>query len=119
MEAFFDLVKDFQDPGVEYKSFGLQVPDELPFTLALLHSDMKPHKCPWMPVYWEAYLNKRMRLPDMYKQYYSYSLGGNAIDAMTRDTFNNFGKFYQKRARKKWYYPARSKNSFIVERKHI
>lgn len=120
IKAFFELVKQFYiDPKVHYRDFGLQVPDELAYTLAMLHSDVKPHQNVFVPIYWEVHQRRRLPLTEMYNQFYGYSIGGNSTDPITANTFNDLAKMYSERMKLGWHYPVRSKVEFVRERTHI
>ena len=120
VKDFFELVKQFYlEPKVSYRDFGLQVPDELAYTLAMLHSDIKPHESPFVPMYWEPFHRIRLNSEEMYNKYYGYSAGGNILDNLSKDFYNNLAKMYAQRRGKKWHYPMRNKLEFIAERKTI
>lgn len=120
VKAFFELVKSFYiEPKVAYRDFGMQVPDELAYTLAMLHSDIKPHENVYVPIYWEQHQRKRMPLSEMYNQFYGYSIGGNVVDPITAKTFNDLAQMYSERLKLGFYYPVRSKVEFVRERKNV
>ncbi len=117
IELFFKLVQEiYADPKIEYKKFGIGLPDELAFELAMLTTGIEPHKSPFIPFYWEQFEKKLMPVYEMYQKYYGYSLGGNVNTGQVANIYNNLANHYNKKFGVNGYFPARDKRSWLPER---
>ena len=95
-DKFFDLCKSiFDNPPINYTRFDGGVPDELAFQIAMMMTDIKPHKVPFLPFYWESYEKKMKKVPEIYNtEYYGYSIGGAAINSHQKLIYDNLVRFY-------------------------
>ena len=93
---FFELCRSiFDNPPVAYTRFDGGVPDELAFQIAMMMTDIKPHKTPFLPFYWESYEKKMRKVPEIYNtEFYGYSIGGAAINSHQKMIYDNLVKFY-------------------------
>lgn len=95
-KAFFDKVKEFYDnPPVPATKFAGDVADELPFAMACIECNFKPHKTPFVPVCWSQLDTKATYDIHKLKQnYYGYSVGGNAINSNMNAVYNTMAGSY-------------------------
>lgn len=117
-KEFFELVKKiYNDPEITYKRFNGGIADELAFQLAMKVMDMKPHKVPFLPFYWEHFEKKNARVSQI-KDYYGYSMGG----VMNRDEsvqiYNGLAHFYANQY-KAHPFLAKHKRSFLPMRQNL
>jgi hypothetical protein len=96
---------------------GGQMADELAFQIASMQTGLYPHKENWLPNFW----HRRDKInayayPYQLKQYYTYSIGGNANPPHVAGNYNNLAAFYYSKQGLQNPYKARDKRSFLPER---
>jgi hypothetical protein len=116
---FLQTQKNFDDMKINHVQFGSGIPDELPFTIAMLQTGIYPHVTPFLPCYWEAFMKKNMPATEMYLRYYAYSLGGAIQSKKIIDFYNNLAQFYCNKFGLGKYFPLMSKRNFLPERTNI
>lgn len=121
IKSFFDKSKHFFDnPGVDYNRFAGSVPDELAFQIAMIYSDIIPHKTPYLPFYWEAYEKKNKTAPELYKEdWYGYSMGGCTVSHSQKYIYDSLAKFYSNNFGVKYPFLSQNKRDVLQFRKHI
>ncbi|KKN74650.1 hypothetical protein LCGC14_0388520 [marine sediment metagenome] len=97
-KLFADAFKLFDEPLELNMQFNLGMPDELPFTIAMIKNDMYPHQDNYKPFYWEAAQKPPLRLEGaQLQQFYAYSMGGHMAHPIMKKTYDNYVKFYCKK----------------------
>jgi alpha-N-acetylglucosamine transferase len=93
---FFELCQTiFDNPPIKYTRFDGGVPDELAFQIAMMITDVKPHKTPYLPFYWELYEKKMKKVPEIYNtHFYGYSIGGAAVNSQQKMIYDSLVRFY-------------------------
>lgn len=93
---FFELCKSIYDsPPIKFTRFAGDVPDELAIQLAMMMTDIKPHKDRFLPFYWEHFEKKMKKVPEIYAtDYYGYSIGGAAVNSHQKSIYDNLVRFY-------------------------
>lgn len=120
VEEFFKCTQQiFDDIKVNHLQFGTGIPDELPFTIAMLQTGIYPHTTPWLPSYWQQYRNERLTPNDMYNMYYVYSCGGAMQSDAVKRFYNNLAQFYCNKSGLGHHFPLHSKRQFLPERINI
>ncbi len=95
-KLFADAFKLYDTDKVSpNRLFNGGMPDELPFTIAMIKNDLYPHLDSFLPVYWEAASRPPLRLTggDL-NQYYAYSMGGHIAHPIMKKTYDNLVQFY-------------------------
>jgi hypothetical protein len=118
---YFEYVKDsFDFPEVEYNRFGGTVPDELAFQIAMIKTEMEPHKTPYLVGYWEPYEKKQLNLSELYKtDKWFYSIGGNIMDPQMRLNYDTLAKIYATGFGIKYPFLSKNKRDVLLNRKNI
>lgn len=121
VREFFEIAKTaFDEPGVIYNRFAGTVPDELAFQIAMIKSDVAPHRLPFLPFYWEPYEKKNRVLSDLYKlPYYGYSIGGARLNPQQKNAYDTLAKVYARGFGLKFPLLSKSKNGVLPSRKDI
>lgn len=97
-KLFLDAFKIYDEPLELTRHFNGGMPDELPFSIAMIKNDIYPHIDNYRPFYWEAGQRPPLRLSNAdLKAYYAYSMGGNQAHPLMKEIYNNFVKFYGKK----------------------
>lgn len=95
-KLFADAFKLFDtDKITPNRFFNGGMPDELPFTIAMIKNGLYPHKDNFLPIYWEASNKPPLRLSggDL-NMYYGYSMGGHIAHPIMKKTYDNLVQFY-------------------------
>ncbi len=121
VKEFFKLAQQYFDhPEVDYNLFGGTVPDELAFQIAMMHSDIKPHKDKWLPFYWEPYHKQNLNQSNIYdKEWFGYSIGGNQITATQKHIYDSLADLYGKAFGVKFTFKSYSKKDVLKFREKI
>ena len=121
IENFFNLAQQyFDEPEIDFKRFDGGVPDELAFQIAMTKTDIKPHKVPFLPFYWEASERKNLNVPEVYKgDWFGYSIGGAHLTPVMKTIYNNLVKFYSAKFGIIHPFLCKSKSELFVNRKNI
>jgi hypothetical protein len=120
VKALFEQTKkNFENIKIKYMMFASCVPDELPFTIAMIQTGIYPHTSPYLPCYWEQFTRKNLPATEIYKNYYAYSCGGNLQDKNVKKFYDNLAQFYCNKFNLGHYFPLQSKRQFLPERSNI
>ena len=96
------------------------IPDEFPFSIAMIKTGIYPHIDGWTPGYWENLLHKRLDagngVSEMYKQYYFYSMGGAMTTPPMKKFYNNLVRYYGNKYGIKYLFEYRDKNKWVSGR---
>jgi hypothetical protein len=99
MAKFFKTVKEvFEKPKCKIVAFNGDLPDEFAFAIAMVKHEVYPHESPFIPLYW--YLtdkHKGTALSYVIKNYYGYSVGGNATPLQVRNNYDQLARAYFQR----------------------
>lgn len=109
----------YESPKVRHIDFGGGVPDELPYTIAMIENDMYPHIEVWRPIYWEAFDKQQPTEKVINERYFGVSLGGNIVPKYTRKIYTNLVMFYGRHHKMTTNPNIKDKRQFIDERKTI
>jgi len=112
---FIEAQKLFESPKVKYVDFADGIPDELPFSIAMVIKKMYPHQDNWRPIFWESFDRVQPQEKIIYQKYYGISLGGNIVPNYTRKIYLNLVSFYGMKTKK----PLKNKRDFLENRKTI
>ena len=96
-DKFFALVKEVtENLKVKHTLFGLGIPDELPFAIAMAKLKHYPHQDGYVRIFWEnTEHSKPFSNPSqMYKDWFGLSLGGNDNPKETVKLYNLLASFY-------------------------
>lgn len=118
---FFKTVKiEYSTIKVDHIDFNGGIPDELPFAIAMIKTEMYPHLADWKPIYWEAFEKKRLlnKATELYQSYFGVSFGGNIQEDFIKKFYNNLAQYYCNKFAQQ-YFPLKDKRSFIKERHTI
>ncbi len=100
--------------------FGVHIPDELYFNIAMALLKVMPHKLNWMPAYWSRLNGERMpNLPELYKDYYLLSFGSNAASPIMKRTYDNVMKVVAHKLRLPYLFKLKSKKEWAPGRLKI
>lgn len=118
-QFFTDAQSLFESPKVKHVDFADGVPDELPFTIAMVKNKIHPHIDKWRPVFWESFSKVQPVERDLWSSNDALSLGGNIVPKYTKRVYNNLVRWYgnQFGCQNVWF--ARDKRSFINSRQVI
>ena len=104
-KLFSDASKYYDDETYNHVYFNGGMPDELPFTIAMIKNKIYPHIDNYLPVYWEAATNPPRRLSGAeLNAFMAYSMGGHIPHPTMKKTYNNFVQFYYKKFQKQYPY---------------
>jgi len=109
----------FESPKIDYKPFARSLPDELAFEIAMLKTGIYPHAAPFIPFYWEHFERRRLKVSEIYQNYFAYSLGGNIVNKTCASIYKSLATNYNKQFGINGYFPAKDKKSFLPERQQI
>lgn len=120
-KLFKDAQKEFDNVKVIYEDFNGSVPDELPFSIAMIKNGIYPHLVNWRPFYWEAFDKKRLLRDSttLFAQYYGVSFGGNFQEELIKKFYNNLVRFYANAWGLQNIFPLKDKRSFLPNRHTI
>lgn len=120
-KEFFELSqKYFDSPMVDYNMFSGTVPDELAFQIAMMHSEIKPHKENFLPFYWEPFHKMNLQTPMIYdREWYGYSIGGNSVTTTQKYIYDGLAELYARNFGVKYPYKAYSKKDVIKFREKV
>lgn len=121
VKRLFDAANSaFDEPKLEFKRFAGSIPDELAFQIAMMETGMKPHKTPYLPMYWEPYEKKNLTVHELYKtEYFGYSVGGNLLSTQQKTIYDGLVKFYSKLFGIKYAFLAVNKREALPTRANI
>jgi len=105
----------FDKPKIKVKEFAGGLPDEFAFNIAMLQTNIYPHKDNYRLLYWRP-LDKAKTLPDVLKQYSGMSIGGNAVIDQSKHQYNIMAGTYGREAGIEHVWKAISKKRFLNER---
>ncbi len=118
MKAFFATVKkEFLNPKCEVVKFDGDLPDEFAFAMAMLKHKIYPHACPYKPLYW--FLTDKAlgsSLSYCIKNYYGYSVGGNATPENVRRIYDQLTAAYAQRLKLPKPFRLRQKRQILASR---
>jgi len=118
-KLFIQAQKNYETLKINYVLFGKDIPDELPFSIAMMQTGIYPHKSPYLPFYWEQFENKNLKATEIYENYYAYSLGGAIQNENVKRFYNNLAQFYCNKLGLGNYFPLISKRRWLKERVNI
>lgn len=120
VQEFFEVAqRAYLDPKIEYKKFAFHLPDELAFEIAMIHTGLYPHKEMFMPFYWEQYEKRGLKRHEIQAQYYGLSIGGNLLTEGEKQMYNELANIANSKFGISGYFDARSKMSWLIERKEL
>ncbi len=111
-KLFNEAKKIFDNPPNEFKKFGMGIADELAFEVAMMKTGVYPHAYPFLPFYWEQFERKSTPIYEIYKDFYAYSMGGNANIGQMANIYNNLAQHYNGKFGINGYFPAKDKKSW-------
>ena len=118
-DVIFEAARWFYDDGkLLTRQFAGDKPDEPFFNLAMALHEVKPHKAPWQPTYWQPAVKKVMNAMEVKQTYYAFSAGGNQLPPHQQRIYDEL----LKNASSKMNTPGMKiahKMSYLKERKHI
>ena len=118
ISAFFETVKnEFLKPKCEVVKFDGDLPDEFAFAMAMLQHKLYPHQCPYKPLYW--FLTDKAlgsSLSYCLKNYYGYSVGGNATPENVRRIYDQLTAAYSQRLNLPKPFRLRQKRQILASR---
>ena len=118
-KLFKQAQKNYETLKVHYVLFGNDIPDELPFSIAMIQTGVYPHKTPFLPFYWEAFHKQNLKPADMYSSFYACSFGGCISTTNVKRFYDNLAQFYCTKLGLGKYFPLLSKRTFLPERANI
>jgi hypothetical protein len=118
-KLFTQTLKNFENLKVNYRLFGNDIPDELPFCIAMIQTGTYPHRSPYKPFYWEQFERKNLQQKEMYTNYYAYSLGGCIQSDSVKRFYDNLASGYLNYFGLGKVFPLKSKRDFLPERTNI
>lgn len=117
VEAFFETAQDVYDNlKVPSTVFAGAIPDELPFAIACMLTQMYPHKENFRPVYWINSDKKIIHPSEVSKNYYGWSMGGNTANRFAVDSYNILLRAAYHKLKIQHPYSWKQKRSFLSER---
>jgi len=122
VEALFKTAqKEYDNIKVNFESFNGGVPDELPFSIAMIKEGIYPHLDAWRPFYWEAFDKKRLlkKPRELYDQYYGVSFGGNFQENFIKKFYQDLARVYANAFAVQYVFPLKDKRSFLANRHTI
>jgi hypothetical protein len=118
-KLFKQAQKNYETLKVHYVLFGNDIPDELPFAIAMMQTGIYPHKTPFLPFYWEAFHKQNLKPADMYGSFYAYSCGGCICTTNVKRIYDNLAQYYCNKMGLGKFFPLISKRTFLPERANI
>lgn len=99
--------KHYDTLKVKLKHYvGSSIPDELPYSIALMEKDQKPNEFEnWRPVYWENVERKHPQIGQPLPGFFAYSMGGARTQSSQKRYYDNLAQFYK--AQHRWIDKAR------------
>lgn len=123
VKKYFDAAKKvYRDNKItSAKKFGHgSMSDELAFQAAAMITGTYPHKENWLPNFWfDRHPRLSRKYPYELKEYYTYSIGGNAIPDAVKANYNTLAKYYFAKLGLSNAYQVIDKRSYLPERKTV
>lgn len=114
---YFSKAKEVYDGcKISYTNFADTIPDELAFSIAGISTGLYPHKDDFIPSYWYQASDQKLSAQDIYRNFYLYSIGGNAISEKFRRIYDDLAAYYFQRAMLQYPYRVVHKKRFLKER---
>ena len=108
----------FWDAPISHRFFNGGMPDELPFSIAMIKNSLYPHQDNYKPFYWEAATKPPLRLEGAeLKDFYAYSMGGHMAHPIMKKTYDNYVKFYGRQFGAQFPYLWIDKRTYMDGRK--
>ncbi len=123
VKAYFnEAIKVYEQAAIpSAKRFsGATMADELAFQVAAMITGIYPHKENWTPNFWfkRDEKNNRKR-PFELTDYYTYSIGGNALPPAIKNNYNILASHYFAKLGLSGPYQVADKRNYLPERKKI
>jgi hypothetical protein len=122
-ELFATARKVFTEPPKcpTIRFIGQPVTEELAFCIAMATHSLYPHQEKYLPTYWYyREPDKANRMPyELKKDYYTYSLGGNATPEWHVNVYNNLAAYVYQKLGLRHPYRWKNKRDFVPERDKI
>lgn len=122
VKALFDQAKkEYDNIKVKHENFNGGVPDELPFSIAMIKKGVYPHQDNWRPFYWEAFDKARLlhKPRDLYALYFGVSFGGNMQENFIKKFYHNLAQFYCNKFGVPSVFALKDKRTFLPNRHTI
>lgn len=120
LEKFWsDTQSLFDSPKVKHVDFADGVPDELPFSIAMVKNKIYPHIDNWKPIFWESFIKKQPVERDLWAEFNGLSLGGNIVPKYTKKVYDNLALWYANHYGVSNIWKAKDKRTFINSRQTI
>lgn len=117
VRSFFKTAQTvYDDLKVSSTVFAGAIPDELPFAIACMLTNIYPHKENFRPVYWINADKKLLHPSEVSKNYYGWSMGGNTADRFAVEQYNILVKAAYHKLKMQHPYSWKQKRSFLSER---
>lgn len=113
----FDYAKEiYANPKVTPKKFAGHIPDELAINIAACKQGVKPHVFKWKPAYWHRLHGEGKALPEIARDYYLLSVGGNFASGTMKDCYNRVCKAAHNKLKLQYLFTLQSKKMVLPER---
>ena len=120
IDKFWDDTQSlFESPKVKHVDFADGVPDELPFTIAMVKNKIYPHMDNWKPVFWESFMKIQPVERELWGSFNALSLGGNIVPKYTKKIYDNLITWYGNQFGCSNVWKCKDKRSFVKSRQQI
>lgn len=93
--SVFDSAKAFyQSNSLVHRTIGGVQPDEPAISFGMAINEVKPHKSPYYPVFWDAQERAFTDEKKIMANYYLMSMGGNVNSERMRKIYNRWANYY-------------------------
>ena len=116
----FDYAKLFYKSNeVVHRTIGGHQPDEPAFSYAMAYNDVKPHKMPWLPSFWEPQERRYKSEQTIQEEYTFISMGGNSVSERIRKMYKRWSQYYCSQLGVKWHPHVNKKDIKALNRQAI
>ena len=116
---FEEARKWMDDPKCSYVMFAGGVPDEVPFTIAMMKLKYELKYSPFLPFFWENNESRKMYTLQTLmenKSYFGFSMGGSRITSMKMQVYEQLAKIFSRKFNLMYHYRPEEKRSFNLLR---
>lgn len=118
-EVFESAKQFYQSNEVVHRKIGGHQPDEPAFSFAMAFNDVKPHKYPWLPSFWEPQ-ERRYKAEHVIQEEYTFiSMGGNSVGERIRKMYKRWSQYYCSQVGVKWHPHVNKKDIKDLNRQSI
>lgn len=94
-QSIFDAAKDFYlNNKLVHRTIGGYQPDEPAFSFGMAINEVRPHKLPYYPCYWDAQEKITKSESDIRENYLLLSMGGNVNSEKVRKLYKRWCDYY-------------------------